>query len=153
MTLSPPARRVLAIGGLGVAPWVVVVFPGQSDFVFFWGWINSGTWHVVTVWEYLFELTRGPRSLPAHLQAWPIAALLYCCAMVSAVGGATLDREDRRVTAGLLVLAVCSMLRYAVGFAHPTAVPVPVFVPATLAVCWWYYADAFGRERLVESGR
>jgi len=150
MTTGAAGRRLIAVILLGLAPWVVVLFPGQFDLVFAWGWINSENWNVVTMWDYLFEYTRGFGALPRHLQAWPLATLLYCCALFSAASGAAVDREDRRVTAGLLVLAALSMLRYTVGFGHPSATVVPLFIPAVLVVCWWFYADALTPERIVE---
>ncbi len=150
MDRRPAIARLGAVVLLGLTPWVVVYFPGQFDLVFSWGWINSDNWNVVTMWEYLFEFTRGFRSLPSHLRAWPIATLLYCLALCSAASGVAIGREDRRVTAGLLVLAALSMLRYTVGFAHPRATVIPVFIPAVLVVCWWMYADALTPERIVE---
>jgi|AntDeeMinimDraft_4_1070355.scaffolds.fasta_scaffold00017_50 uncharacterized protein (TIGR04206 family) len=153
MDLRPPVRRLVAVLLLGVAPWVVVRFPGQFDMVFSWGWINSYNWNVVTMWEYLFEYTLGLRSLPRHLQAWPVATVLYLCALTSASSGAAVATEDRRVTAGLLVLAALSILRYTIGFNNPRATVVPLFIPAVLVVCWWAYADVLTPDQLVSKDR
>jgi uncharacterized protein (TIGR04206 family) len=137
-TRTRPRRRLLALVLAGFAPWLVLVFPGQVDVLFAWGWVNTGTWHTVTLYEYLFEFTRGPRALPQHLQAWPVATALYAGALVSAFSGALFGREDRRVTAGLAVLSAVSLLRVAAGLSRPSVTALPVGVVVVLAVLWWY---------------
>jgi len=109
-------RRFLALLLAGLAPWVVLIAPSGRDVFFAWGWINVEGWHVFHLYEYLFEFTRGPRALPRRLQAWPIATALYAGALASALCGVLFGREDRRVTAGLAVFAMLSLLQFAAGF-------------------------------------
>jgi len=134
-------RRFLALLLAGLSPWVVLAFPGQTDVFFAWGWINLDGLHVVTLYEYLFEFTRGPRALPRRIQAWPIATALYAGALASALGGLVLGREDRRITAGLAIFAVLSLLQFAAGFTRPGVTPLPVGVVAVLVVLWWFDGD------------
>jgi len=138
------AGRFLALLLAGLSPWVVLAFPGQTDVFFAWGWINLEGLHVVTLYEYLFEFTRGPRALPRRIQAWPIATLLYAGALASALAGVLFGREDRRVTAGLAVFAAVSMLQFAAGFAGRGVTPLPVGVVAVLVVLWWFDGDLLG---------
>ena len=158
MTGSAPRRRrrFLALALAGLSPWLLFSTPRQLDVVFAWGWINVETWHVVTLYEYLFEFTRGPRSLPRHLQAWPIATALYAGALASALSGLLVGREDRRLTDGLAVLAMLSLLRFAAGLSYAGATALPVGVVTVPVVLWWYDADLLGlststRDR--DSGR
>ncbi|SNZ05208.1 TIGR04206 family protein [Natronoarchaeum philippinense] len=134
-------RRFLAYVLAGLSPWVALVFPGRVDVFFAWGWINLDPWNAVTVYEYLFVYTRGPLALPRHIQAWPIATLLYAGAFASALAGVLFGREDRRLTAGLAALSMLSVLRFSAGFARPSITPVPIGVAVVALVVWWYDAD------------
>ena len=62
--------------------------------------------------------------------------------VASAVVGVVLDREDRRVTAGLLVLAGLTQLSLAYGFSRqPGRFAVPLGTVLCLAVVWWFDAE------------
>lgn len=137
------ARRLLVLVLVGLSPWIVVVFPTQIDLLFSWGWINTDPVNVVTMREYLFQRTLGFRTLPRHLQAWPVTTLLYALAVASAAGGCVLNSEDRRVTAGLVLFAALSLLHLTVGLARPDATPVPVGPVLMVAVVWWYDGSRF----------
>lgn len=134
-------QRVVAIIAVGLMPWTVLLSPGSAgitvDLVFAWGLVAPDTFHVVLLSTYLFDLTWG---LPNYLLAWPASALLYCAGLAGAAVGAAAGREDRRLTAGLLVLAGLAHLGFAlgVGRADPTVVAVPTGPIILWLVVWRY---------------
>ena len=136
---SAPARLV-ATAAVGLVPWLVVRSAGTWSLVGSFGLVGPAPWHVTPVWTYLLELTAG---LPPGLVAWPVAAVLWLAALASAAGGALLDREDRRLTGGLLVLVGLSLLAVAgtVGRSRG-AVALPVGTAAVWLVAWWAHGDA-----------
>jgi len=103
---TPTVRsRVAALGLLGLlaVPWSVQVFSGRdATLLFAWGLVNTNPLMVTTLPEFLFLYTQG---LPEYILAWPLSVGLYAAALVSAGVGWWTSREDRRVTAGLLVVA------------------------------------------------
>jgi uncharacterized protein (TIGR04206 family) len=137
--VTSPRRRVLAVVALGVLPWTVVVLDGTLSLVFSFGLVDSASRHLVALADYLFVHTAG---LPARLQAWPLGVLLYACALASATAGLW-DREDPRLTAGLLLLAGVAHARVSLGLYRAYGPSGPLIVPlgalATWAVVWWYY--------------
>ncbi|WP_135827921.1 TIGR04206 family protein [Halorussus halobius] len=145
-SVSPPrperarARRLLALLGLSLLPWSVLA---TGDVVFAWGLATTDPIHVTTITDYLFVYTAG---LPARLLAWPVAVLLYLLALASVAVGAVAP-EDRRVTAGLLVLAGASHLRFSVGLARPGVLAVPTGTVLLWLAAWWFHwpdlRDAF----------
>jgi uncharacterized protein (TIGR04206 family) len=137
---SPPlalSGRRLALLALGIVPWTILVAPGGTTLVFPWGLFDPTTLHVTTLPDYLFVLTSG---LPGRLIAWPVSVLCYLFALASAFAGRF---EDRRVTAGLLVLAGASHASFALGFVFGVAqvglVVLPLGPVALWLVAWWFH--------------
>jgi uncharacterized protein (TIGR04206 family) len=135
--MDAPSRRVLVLVALAVVPWSVQVFSvGDATFLFPWGLLNTNPLHVTPITDFLFRYTMG---LPNYILAWPLGTLLWVGALASAVFG-FFDREDPRVTAGLLVLAGVTQLSVAAGFSvqpYRTAYPTGTF--ALWLVAWWVY--------------
>jgi uncharacterized protein (TIGR04206 family) len=130
-----------AVAALGVLPWTVVVYAGGVDLLFPWGLVNSNPWHLTDLPAYLTVYTRGFRSLPPRLQAWPLATGLY----LLAVGGGVLSVSrpewgDARVTAGLLALAGAVHLQATLGLARIGERSLPVGAVLAFGVAWWVYA-------------
>jgi len=100
-----------------------------------------------TVWAYFLDQPRSFGSLPASIRAWPLAIGFYLLAAASATAGAVSDREDRRVTGGLLALAAAASLwvsvgvatRFGVGATSGWLAVIPVGALATLAVAIGVY--------------
>ncbi|MDZ7702600.1 MAG: TIGR04206 family protein [Halobacteriales archaeon] len=133
-------RAAAAVVAVGVLPWLVVLSGDSVGFVLSVGLLNPATGHLTTLPAYLFELTRG---LPEPLLGWPVATLLWLAAVVSALVGRAVGREDRRLTGGLLVLAGLSLLPLAVAVGRPRGVSaLPVGAVGLWAVAWWGYGDA-----------
>ncbi len=118
-----------------VVPWSVLVYDrGVVTLVFSWGLVTPGGGSVTTVYHYLFLYTAG---LPEYILAWPAAVGLYLVALASALAGYTLDREDRRLTAGALVLAGLALLELARGFSfQPGRFAVPVGTLLLWGAAW-----------------
>lgn len=137
--LSTPAALV-AVCGLALVPWVGIQnVGGDLTFVMSWGLVNTNPWHALWLTEY-FGVTPGFETLPWSLQVWPIAFGFYAGALVSAAGGVVVDREDPRITAGLLVLsAVGSLFVWQGLVARGVTGAVPISVVATGVVVWWFY--------------
>lgn len=76
-------RRLLALAGLSLVPWTVQVLPGELFFVFPWGLASTRSLDVVLLDSYLLERTAGPAGLPRRLLAWPIATVVYACALAA----------------------------------------------------------------------
>mgnify|MGYP000265357203 FL=1 len=128
-------RRLAAILALAVVPWTVAV-AGTVTFVFPFALVDPNTGTVTTITDYYFVYTS---ALPPFLRAWGIGICLYLGAVASAVGGAVFDREDRRITAGLLVLAGLTQVSLAHGFSRqPGRFAIPLGTVLCLAVVWWF---------------
>lgn len=131
-TLGP--GRLLALAALAAVPWTVV--PGNSlALVFPWGLASLDPLAVTWLHEYLGAVGTLPRSL----QGWPVSGFAYALALASAMMG-TWDREDRRVTGGLLVLAGASHLLVTVWLVRGGRVGIPVGTVFLWAVAWWFHA-------------
>lgn len=118
---------------------MVVLSDGSVGLVFAWGLVNPGTLHVTDIGSYLFVHTRG---LPEFLLAWPIAAVLYIGAIASGLLGLW-NREDPRLTGGLLVLAGLSLIVFADGISRPASITgLPVGTVLVWLVAWWVYWPA-----------
>ncbi|MFB6361904.1 MAG: TIGR04206 family protein [Halobacteriales archaeon] len=133
---------VIAVAGL--LPWVVVFGErGSMTLVFAFGLLNPDAVHLTWLWSYLTTLTRG---VPQSLLAWPVATLLWVGALGSGLAGVATNREDRRVTGGLLVLAGGSLLPVALTVGRPASITaVPVGTVLLWAIGWWRYGDALRR--------
>mgnify|MGYP000563181223 CR=1 FL=1 len=135
MTRRLVTRRLAAILALAVVPWTVAV-AGTVTVVFPFALVDPTTGAVTSILDYYFVYTR---ALPPFLLAWGAGVCLYLGAVASAVGGATLGREDRRLTAGLLVLAGLTQLTFAQGFSRqPGRFAVPIGTVLCFAVVWWF---------------
>ena len=127
--------RVAAVVGAGLLPWSLVFAVGELTLVFSFGLVDPAPLYVTDVLTYTFVYTRG---LPQFLVAWPVGVLLYAVALGSAVSGGLFEREDRRVTALLLVVVGFTQVSFAWGFSRrlgATALPVGALV--CWAVVWW----------------
>jgi uncharacterized protein (TIGR04206 family) len=135
--MANPRRRLLLVALLGVLPWSVVQSPTVTTLFFPFGFLNLETQtHVVTIYDYLFVHTQG---LYQFVYAWPLGVLLYLLALGSAALG-LVDREDRRVTAGLLALVGLTQLQFALGWGSlPGRLGIPVATITTLTLVWWVY--------------
>ncbi|WP_137283323.1 TIGR04206 family protein [Halorussus salinisoli] len=127
-------RRLLALLAIAVVPWSVLA---SGDLVFAWGLMTTTPVHVTTLTDYLLVHTAG---LPRRLLAWPVATFLYSLAVANAfVGWIAPDREDRRVTGGLLVLAGLSDLWFSVGLFRPDSPVIPVGTVLLWTAAWWFH--------------
>lgn len=138
---------ILVLALLAV-PMAVIPAGGEFTVVSLWGFLNaaaSGSGVGLggyPVWSYFLDQSRPFAALPASIRAWPLAVGFHVLAAASAVAGATLGREDRRVTGGLLVLAAAASLwvsvglatRFGVGTTSGFLTVLPVGAVATLAV-------------------
>jgi uncharacterized protein (TIGR04206 family) len=130
MTVS--RRRVAVCLAAGLVPWILVPYEVGLGLVFSVGLVNPGPGPVAfqSVWGFVRAATRG---LPPSLLAWPTATLLYLTALGS-LALALVDREDRRVTAGLFALAGLDLVYFAVAF---SSARLRVFaVPFGVALLW-----------------
>lgn len=140
--MSAARRRLLLVLLVGLLPWTVVVTNGFWTLLHPLGLFNFSPtrgWSFVFLTDYLFVRTRG---LPEFILAWPTGVVVYVVALVSAALG-LVDHEDRRLTAGLLVLAGLTQLSVASGFGRRTGyVAVPVATIAMPLLVWWVYWPA-----------
>lgn len=156
---GPPTSSVgavLAIAALVFVP-VTGVDAGADRFTLVMQW---GFFHLVTpfadatpvtypLWTFFAEQPRSFASLPKSIQAWPLALGLHVVALGSALLGATVGREDRRVTGGLLVLAGIATLwvtlgiafRFGVGFDAGLLSVLPIGAAGTWAVAGVLYRE------------
>jgi uncharacterized protein (TIGR04206 family) len=137
---------LVAVCGLSIVPWVALPNGGgELTFVMSWGLVNTNPWHALGLPAYL-GATRGFGTLPWSLQVWPISLGFYIGAVASAASGVLIDREDPRLTAGLLVLsAVGSTIVWSRLAGRGISGPIPVGVIATAVVVWWFYWPALRR--------
>jgi len=136
---SSPAA-LTAILTLAIVPWVVQ-FNGSGDLtaVMSWGLLNPNPWHALPLPSYFGE-TQGLETLPWSLQVWPLGFGFYCGALVSAASGVVFEREDVRVTVGLLALsAITSVIVWWGLLGRGAAGTIPVGVVAMAMVGWWFY--------------
>ena len=130
-------RSLLAVLALLAVPWSVQTFPGGPTFVFAWGLFNFDPVGVTFLWDFLFRYTMG---LPDYILAWPLSVGCYLCALASGVTGHLFDREDPRLTAGLLAAAGVAQVSLARGFSvQPGRVGWPLGTVACWAVAWFVY--------------
>ena len=136
---------VAALLTLAVVPWVVQL-NGSGDLtaVMSWGLLNTNPWHALPLPSYFGE-TQGLETLPWSLQVWPLGFGFYCGALLSAASGVVFEREDVRVTVGLLALsAITSVMVWWGLLGRGAAGAIPVGVLATAIVGWWFYYPVLG---------
>ncbi len=127
-------RRLAAYLALGVLPWSVVLAGDYATLVWPFGLVDPARLTVTDPYSYLFVYTRG---LPGYLFAWPLGVGLYLGALVSVLVGELTGYEDRRVTAGLLVLVALTHTTFTWGLTtRPGYVAVPLVSVAVLLVVW-----------------
>jgi uncharacterized protein (TIGR04206 family) len=121
-----------------VVPWSVQVFTARdATWLFAWGLVNTNPLQVTTITDFLFVYTMG---LPDFILAWPASVVCYLLALAGAVVGLVYDREDPRLTAGLLVLAGVAQLSLADGFSlQPNRTAYPVGTAVLWLLAWWGY--------------
>ena len=146
MTRSSRSALV-ALLFLAVVPWVVQPNgAGDLTAVMSWGLLNTNPWHALPLSTYL-NATQGFSTLPQSLQVWPLGLAFYCGAVGSAAGGVVFDREDVRVTVGLLALsAVSSLIVWQGLLGRGASGAIPVGVVAIAIVIWWFYASLILQE-------
>ncbi|QZY00534.1 TIGR04206 family protein [Halobaculum rubrum] len=149
MTHTPPRlprptpwRVLVAVLSCGLVPWSVQTFAdsGVPFLRFAWGGLSfTPVLYARTLPGYL-ALSGSPLLVP-----WVVAAACWLLAVASASLG-LVDREDLRVTAGLLVLAGAVNASVAVRFGlQPLRTGYPVGTLVLWAVAAWRYR-AWERE-------
>jgi len=129
-------RRPLALVLPGLLPWTVVTWPTGFYLVFAFGWTGQGF--------------RGFQALPTVAAAtggttvpWVVGTLLYCLALVSAALS-LVDREDRRVTAGLLYFAGASVVVFSLRLSGQSGIlAIPLGVLTLWLSATYVYRDRF----------
>jgi len=146
MSRASSRAALAAVCGLVVVPWIALPNgAGDLTFVMSWGLVNTNPWHALGLPAYL-GATRGFGTLPWSLQVWPISLGFYIGAVASAASGVLVDREDPRLTVGLLVLSAVGSTMVWWGLAgRGSWGAVPVGVIATGIVVWWFYWPALRR--------
>ena len=142
-TVPNSGRRVPSWGGvlaLLVVPWTVVHYPGGTSLVFPLWSATTNPLHATFLWEFVGRQPGGIETLPPRLFAWPLATLLLVVAVLGAVAGMA-GREDRRLTAGALVLAGLVHLRVTVGLSRIGETALPLGPVLAFAVAWWHYTE------------
>jgi uncharacterized protein (TIGR04206 family) len=138
-------RRLVWFLVVGLVPWTVTLYPGGSGFVFPWGLLSTEpALQFVSVTKYFFVYTRA-LTLPPHLLSWGVSTIVYAMAFASAAGATAIDREDRRVTAALLLIAAIAHLRFTLGTDHAGVTSLPVGPVALFALAWWFHSDDLSR--------
>lgn len=149
MSRSTPAG-LAAVCGLLAVPWVGIQNAGGDlTFVMSWGLLSTDPWHMLWLTEYAAQ-TDGFSAVPRSLQLWPFALGFYVGAVVSAVSGVVAEREDPRITAGLLVLsAVGSLVVWRELVVSGLERAMPVGALAIAVVVWWFYWPAIRQQGVV----
>ena len=129
-------RRLAAILALGAVPWSLVLAGSELTVIFSFGLVDPQPFYFTDLYTYVTAYTRG---LPQFLRAWPIGTGIYALAVASALSGVLFDREDRRVTALLLVLVGLTQLSFAWGFTRRSyTVALPVGTVVAWTIVWWF---------------
>jgi uncharacterized protein (TIGR04206 family) len=140
-------RSLSALLALLAVPWSIQTFAGARPpgFVFTWGLVNFDPLSVTFIWDFLFRYTMG---LPDYILAWPLSVGCYLAAVASALAGHLFDREDPRVTAGLLAAAGVAQLTLARGFSvQPGRTAWPLGTAACWLIAWWVYRRRAASDR------
>ncbi len=135
--------RIAAVVGAGLVPWSLVLAGGELTLVFSFGLVDPAPLYVTDLLTYTFVYTGG---LPEFLVAWPVGVSLYAVALGSAVSGQVAGREDRRVTALLLVVVGLTQVSFAWGFSRRLdTLALPVGALVCWAVVWWFDRETMRR--------
>jgi uncharacterized protein (TIGR04206 family) len=131
-------RGPVVILALVALPWSIQVFDARdATFLFAWGLVNTNPPMVTPLLDFLFIYTQG---LPEYILAWPLSVLAYIGTLGSAVSGVVFDREDPRVTGGLLIIMAIAQLRLAWGFSfQPYRTAWPIASGLCVLIAWWFY--------------
>jgi uncharacterized protein (TIGR04206 family) len=132
---------VLGVLMLWVVPWTVISYPSGVNLIFPWASATTNPLHVTSLWAFIARNPGGIEQLPPRLFAWPLATLLLGVAVLGALAG-RFGREDRRLTAGALVLAGVVHLRVTVGLTGIGETAVPIGPLLAFGVAWWHYAGS-----------
>lgn len=139
MARATPHHRLAVLLALALVPWTVILVGDTVTLVFPFGFVQVDPPGLVPLPELLARgggLPRNPALLPASVA-------LYVGALASATA-ALVDREDPRVTGGLLAFAGLAHHGVAYSVLHRVAyTPVPLGALLLLACAWWYL---LGRE-------
>ena len=128
------SRRLAAYLVLGFLPWGVVFVGDATTLVFSVGLVDPAALTLTDPYSYVFRYTRG---LPGYLFAWPLGVGLYLLALGSVIFGTVVGREDRRVTAGLVVLVALTQASFAWGLSsRPGYLVLPVGALAAGLLAW-----------------
>jgi len=150
MSRRPTSQRLLALFVVGAVPWTVIRWTNPDGTVGYDAYFSYGLGTV------LGPLGRHFTFLPTYLdhavisaywqQAWPTGAFLFACALASAALS-VVDREDRRVTAGLLIMAGAAELLHVVGLSryNPRLLVLPIGTALLWGVALSTYRDALRR--------
>ncbi|GGN22557.1 hypothetical protein [Halarchaeum nitratireducens] len=130
------AVRILLLCVVGALPWTIIRWTGSAG-------VQYGAFFAYGLGPLSGPLGERFMLLPRYLavavvdtywrQAWPTGAFLFACALGSAAL-ALVGREDRRVTAGLLVMSGGAELLYAVGLAGSRS--DLLVLPVAPLLCW-----------------
>lgn len=144
-------RRLAAIVAVGALPWSLVFAGEELTLVFAFGLVDPAPLYLTDVVTYTFVYTRG---LPEFLFAWPVGTLLYALALGSALSGHLFGREDRRVTAVLLVLVGLTQVSFALGLSRrANTVAFPLALLLCVAVVWWFDWPAIKKSLTFQTAR
>lgn len=128
-----PRVRLAVVLVVGLVPWSVQRFTtGELFLRFAWGGVSfRPALTARLLWGY-------PPGVPL-VSRWLIATGCWVAALVSAIAGVA-DREDRRLTAGLLVIAGLANALVAVEFGvQPARVGYPVGSVVAVAAAGWLW--------------
>lgn len=141
----PTRGAVVAVLVVGLVPWSVLWGRSDTVLVMAWGLFDPSNIHLHSLYTLLTESWPSYWLLPHSLRVWPVGTGLYGLALASAGSGLVFQREDPRVTGGLLVLAGIAALWVTIGIAVMTGggtVAVPVGALALWLVAWQWYGPA-----------
>lgn len=134
-------RRRVALLALALVPWTVLTYGWELNGIFLWASVATAPPQVLPLPEYLERVGVPLARLPTRLLGWPVSAALFGLAAASEALDAVLDRDLRRPTAGLLVLAALAHLRVTLGMGRTAGLALPVGPLAAFAVLWWLYRE------------